>query len=515
MRNILLVCAGLVGVVCAREVLVAGEEAAKPCANCAVVKGAVAPASCYKTTAADAKCPKCAQAKKCDECSKLAKCPKCSECSKCKPVERPACEKCAKCPKCGEAKKCDACSKPVKCPKCSESKKCPKCSECSKCKPVERPTCEKCAKCPKRDEAKKCDACSKREECKKCSKCAKAEACDSTIGRGLTGGGDAFIWVKFPGTNYAKGKHPRVSINFAEYAWAGEFRIFRTRVPDHRARRYYIAATGGLTPRGIDIGTDDELGGERFVTLSAGETAKIQFVSAGSQASAGVTKSDLKTLESNLGVKIETAVGKVDSRLTTEVGKLTKTVEELKELKDLKALKAQLADLKKKNGELETELKQRRAYLKEHATLNFRFLETTLTANVARDANGVVSAPSFPAPFGELILEASEWPSDLGPAPGSAVPAELFLTLYDADSLPNAGPVHSVPNPLVVKFSASGGKFEASVPFASLDGELKNGIVKGKTAKAFHVRGTLRFTLANGRKTVAGSVLNQIVLDLK
>lgn len=98
---------------------------------------------------------------------------------------------------------------------------------------------------------------------------------------GLSGGGDAVIWVKFPSLPELGNRRPNVSINFTEYEWAGTVRSFRTRIPDSGQRRYYVTASNGpgypsdLVPVGLgwDAGRRSH-----YVDLTPGMTADILFI---------------------------------------------------------------------------------------------------------------------------------------------------------------------------------------------------------------------------------------------
>jgi hypothetical protein len=182
---------------------------------------------------------------------------------------------------------CDLCKAKSECSECPKKSECPKDKHCDRC----RQECsEKHSDCGCGGEHSECSTGCDGKDHAGCHKsechagdnrskpgCPKGRVQDTRARiEGRAGGGDAVIWVKFPSLTELEDRRPKTSINFTEYAWAGNFRSFRTRIPDSKPRRYYISASDGLVPivagREYDANIDSY-----YVNLAPGTTAEVIF----------------------------------------------------------------------------------------------------------------------------------------------------------------------------------------------------------------------------------------------
>jgi len=379
---------------------------------------------------------------------------------------------------------------------CKTCKKCP--SECKtkECKCQDRKC--KCRTCASKCKTQKCWL--KKCESEKCeTKHAEKPKCSSSVVEGPFGRVDfqaAWLWMKFP-----KGKNPSVSVNFTEYPPAGNFRIFRTKVPCDGKRRYYISAAYlegeeriALKPSKFDRGVKpDGLTGQWYVDLAAGETVKILFTEDQESSSDGTGNGATPSAE----------LGKVRADLA---GRIQRSEDQLRE---------DIARLESKIEKLKPRLESPSRIPENLPTMRFRFseTETKMVAAITLDGNGNVNDVDITKHPVDLTIKVPHWPTELG---AQLLKGELYLAVFNGDQQPAIQPLFLLPKAVSVQFRTPAGPCVADVPFKQLRSPLSEGIKKLKPMPTkLLVRGFLRFTLNNGHKTIYGPLGNQIELSLK
>jgi hypothetical protein len=327
----------------------------------------------------------------------------------------------------------------------------------------------------------------------------------------------AEIWMKFP-----RDTNPSVAVNFTEYPPAGDFRIFRTTIPDDRGRKYYISAvqrteSGNnfpLDPKGPWI-RDDALD-LHYVLLKPGETAKIEFGSAGATA-AGPRVPAADTID-GLKKEIQDKIIQLEEKAREEERKKAEVAQKQCEQEKEKLCKAN-AELVEKNAELEKQLEAARKQpllpgINSVAT--FRFAEPLKrTALVERGEDGTILRLGFlPAPQ-ELTIVSEYWPWGADSAPADV---EIVFVLVDAEHPAKLAPIADFTASMTIRVTPDGANLKIVVPFRN---SLKDyfgisSMLAGQNpGEKIHIRAFLKLKTKQGQEHSVWPVGNLLELTLE